>query len=812
MASKNLKVPASYKFKSFFGSSNVSSTEPPATHVLHEGLNAVHANDVGNSNALCRKTTKGKGKDKVGEKRTWKDYDASRSFRVEWLVDFPWAEQEGKGKVRCKVCELIDKRPCIMDCKRDTLEKHEGKRYARIVIEGEEVESVFWATKNKHKENEKKYDALLKVEANQETIECYMHTQASQMFLAKKPQFACIFYLLNKGRPMNDFPQNQHLYAFLGVPSLPTKHWSVTSGWEMAECMDDLFQDRVRRDVHASSFLALSLDEVTTNDNTQWMAMHVYIVKNYRREVKYLCLSKIDGSSNAENLLCLVIENLKVFGGIESTNLGGRLMCVGCDGASVLQGNRAGLIIRLTLEHAPFVLGIHCMAHRTNLAGKIISKVALVSKIEGVIHDAYNYFSRSPKRLSEYKKEAEGLSKGRKLLRDVETRWISLYKPILRLYEEYRTLVSKMKKDCGDNVEALRVFEELIDIEIIGIPCVLPLLERMHMLVKLSQAQDVYVLDFVECIENTKKVLKEMYDLHLGFKRPKFKMWTSLVYGSDSWLDFNEKDELGIVFNNMFIIVKGGFEGQGVRHSRRGSVSNSVLLETIEHVKRECHAAANFLVQEINDRFPSHDLIEAFSIIYPQFWYSLTCEVDFLRHLKTLQASYCTQRDVDGCFYGPILDAEKLDSQSSFFIATMKAHVAKTPMEYAKEVTVTFLWKKLSHTSQLMSQIFEYAKLADLALVMIIGSVEDERTFSRLDFIKNKKRNRLDKHLDICVRAFEQKFYDINTFPFNEACNVWNDRPMRTRYHNSCIEEEEENLDGISDAESEEKMLEASCS
>ncbi|MCO5570857.1 hypothetical protein L7F22_024585 [Adiantum nelumboides] len=341
-----------------------------------------------------------------------------------------------------------------------------------------------------------------------------------------------------------------------------------------------------------------------------------------------------------------------------------------------------------------------------------------------------------------------------------------------------------MKKDCGDNVDALRVFEGLVDIEIIlGIPCVLPLLERMHMLVKLSQAQDVYVLDFVECIENTKKVLKEMYDLQLGFQGPKFKMWTSLVYGSksDSWLDFNEKDELGIVLNNTFIIVKGGFEGQGVRHSRREGVSNNVFLETIEHVKRECHAAAIFLVQEINDRFPSHALVEAFSIIYPQFWYSLTYEEDFLRHLKTLQATYCTQREVGGCFYGPILDAEKLDSQSSFFTTTMKAHVAKTPMEYAKEVTVTFLWKKLSQVPQLLFQIFEYAKLADLALVIIIDSVKDERTFSRLDFIKNKKRNILDKHLDICGRAFEQNLYDINTFPFNEACNVWNDCPMRTR-------------------------------
>ncbi len=62
------------------------------------------------------------------------------------------------------------------------------------------------------------------------------------------------------------------------------------------------------------------------------------------------------------------------------------------------------------------------------------------------------------------------------------------------------------------------------------------------------------------------------------------------------------------------------------------------------------------------------------------------------------------------------------------------------------------------------------------------------------------------------MHAFEQRFYEINTFPFNEACNVWNNRPMCTRYHSLCVEQEEEALDGISDIESEEDIVEASCS
>lgn len=187
----------------------------------------------------------------------------------------------------------------------------------------------------------------------------------------------------------------------------------------------------------------------------------------------------------------------------------------------------------------------------------------------------------------------------------------------------------------------------------------------------------------------------------------------------------------------------------------------------------------------------------------------LTLEIDFERHLKTLQMTLFIEREVDGHVQCCILDSEKLDAQSTFFMTTMRSHVQRAPWwEAAKEVTATTLWKKLSQGPHLLAQISEYAKLAKLVLVMIIGSVEDERTFSRLDYIKNKKRNSLDKHLDICVRAFEQNFYDLGTFPFNEAINAWNNLPMCMRYRSLCTEKEDEDIADISDLESEEEMEE----
>ncbi len=62
--------------------------------------------------------------------------------------------------------------------------------------------------------------------------------------------------------------------------------------------------------------------------------------------------------------------------------------------------------------------------------------------------------------------------------------------------------------------------------------------------------------------------------------------------------------------------------------------------------------------------------------------------------------------------------------------------------------------------------------LAELAIVQVIGSVEDERTFSILTFMKFKIRNLLVGHLDIAVRMFAQYFFTKEIFSFRVAMDL----------------------------------------
>jgi hypothetical protein len=75
-------------------------------------------------------------------------------------------------------------------------------------------------------------------------------------------------------------------------------------------------------------------------------------------------------------------------------------------------------------------------------------------------------------------------------------------------------------------------------------------------------------------------------------------------------------------------------------------------------------------------------------------------------------------------------------------------------------------------------------RLCELVMTIVPGSVEDERMFSALNFLRNARRNRLQPtHLTACARLFSDLLFSQSTFPFEEAIGVWYDAAaVRGRY------------------------------
>jgi hypothetical protein len=93
---------------------------------------------------------------------------------------------------------------------------------------------------------------------------------------------------------------------------------------------------------------------------------------------------------------------------------------------------------------------------------------------------------------------------------------------------------------------------------------------------------------------------------------------------------------------------------------------------------------------------------------------------------------------------------------------------------------VSRLWKKLTSNVVLWVCLFEFMTVVELVMVQIMGSIEDERTFLTLTFMKTRLWNRLCEHLDLVVHMFAQPFYMVDSFPYNDAIIAWtNKKAMR---------------------------------
>jgi len=77
-------------------------------------------------------------------------------------------------------------------------------------------------------------------------------------------------------------------------------------------------------------------------------------------------------SCNVENLYNIIVKSLRDTIGMNDEEITCTLIYVGTNGASVMEGHRNGLCIKLQTI-APFMIPIHCMAHRLNLAYRFIT-------------------------------------------------------------------------------------------------------------------------------------------------------------------------------------------------------------------------------------------------------------------------------------------------------------------------------------------------------------------------------------------------------------------------------------------------------
>jgi hypothetical protein len=198
---------------------------------------------------------------------------------------------------------------------------------------------------------------------------------------------------------------------------------------------------------------------------------------------------------------------------------------------------------------------------------------------------------------------------------------------------------------------------------------------------------------------------------------------------------------------------------------------------------------AEALIEELDFRFPAHHVMDAMGVVFPQYWMQENPERTFSTHLCILKDAFCHSKcvvelDGEGDWVKPLLSAKALDEQSCMFKMSMLSQSKLVMMPPYRVNPATKLWQIMGANSLLRHAFPEYFRLATMALTLVLGSVEDERAFSTVGFVKGKLRNKLVEHLPLCVKMFTQKFYTLRSFPYQEAVDIW-----KVQKHRYCMQD-----------------------
>jgi hypothetical protein len=274
----------------------------------------------------------------------------------------------------------------------------------------------------------------------------------------------------------------------------------------MAESLYNVVQNRTKVVVSRAKYISLSCDEVTTVDNQSWISIHAYVLVDWERVLLLLSFERLTEGSTTSHITKVIVNDVVRDGGLAVQDIRERLVCFGSDGASVLQGKRNGVTVQIQGMHAPYCQGMHCVAHRIDLVVEVLSELSMISSIEKLLKKLHSYFSKSPKRHLELEKLAELLHlKGRKILNNIKTRWISMLSPLKRVLSEYRVLLIKMYSDMQTKPTvkgAETNFHRLADVQtMLSLAAILPLLQSVKNLVLFAQSPSVYVCDFTRALK-----------------------------------------------------------------------------------------------------------------------------------------------------------------------------------------------------------------------------------------------------------------------------------------------------------------------
>ncbi|CAI7801747.1 unnamed protein product [Closterium sp. NIES-53] len=245
--------------------------------------------------------------------------------------------------------------------------------------------------------------------------------------------------------PMGTWVKLVQCMAQKGVQGFPKKGYGTyytTYGYgELVQSMATWPQTTQLEHILRSPFIGISLDESTDRCRGKHMIVYATFIRDNKLVSEFMQLITVE-KADASTLLSLLLSHLQAVG-VEVQRISG----ISTDGAEVMMGSRAGLVVRLR-ERVPHLVSCHCIAHREALAAKEAAEdLPVFDMVDDLIRVTADLLGRSaPKHqrfmdlqqlFTETSLEVQGMH---------QVRWLSRGEAIIRILAVWPVIVIFLKE------------------------------------------------------------------------------------------------------------------------------------------------------------------------------------------------------------------------------------------------------------------------------------------------------------------------------------------------------------------------------
>lgn len=276
------------------------------------------------------------------------DKRVKREFRSVWAVGRPWLGHS-KGSMSCSVCiEAGTTDPSV--------------RVRNTFVSGCSTMKLEPIKLHEQSANHVKSRAILKakktpLETVAHKIICDLNNDVMEKL---RVLFLTCHSLASHNRPFSDYEWVCRLDEAKGI-KLGSTYRNVTSAKQFTAAIAQFEREKLASEVKSAKFLTFLSDGSTDASVKEQEMFFVRYVVNGNISVRFLAVINVD-RPDAESIVSALKD---AYSSIDCPwdTICQKVVGLGCDGASVMTGNKTGVIARIQRE-LPSTVVIHCFAHR----------------------------------------------------------------------------------------------------------------------------------------------------------------------------------------------------------------------------------------------------------------------------------------------------------------------------------------------------------------------------------------------------------------------------------------------------------------